>query len=299
MTSGRAPGWRPGDVEVIRQVQGRQGRGGARGSALEVVVGATAFLLGVGGTLAARSLLRGAGVSAADARRVDAVPALAPAALVWLGPVSAAQVAGADLPGVRTVHLPCTGDGRPSCGGLADGWLDGGRRLPGLRRALRLPEGPLVLAAFSAGGHIVRRLCADARDRAEIAAVLLCDATYSTTRDAAGRVQPLPEIVAYGREALGGARLLVATASTSPNKTYPTGQQTLEAIRDAIAAGEAGEARAPAGVPAPEWTWRRGGVVLLGYGGRHTHAAHATALARPLVEHIIRPRFGGQERNEA
>ncbi|WP_437601921.1 hypothetical protein WMF28_09945 [Sorangium sp. So ce590] len=102
-----------------------------------------------------------------------------PVAVAWLGPMSAAQVAGAELAGVPVVHRTCTGDGSPSCSQIADSWLDGdGRRLPGCRRALRLPAGPLVLTAFSAGGHIVKRLLADPRDRAEVAAVVLADATY-------------------------------------------------------------------------------------------------------------------------
>lgn len=264
---------------------------------LGLAVGAVAFGAGVVGTVIASRRAHDAPAGHAPPRRTSAVaPKPRPVAVVWLGPAARAQVTGAELAGVPVVHLPCTGDGSPSCSQIADSYLDGdGRRLPGLRRALRLPEGPLVLAAFSAGGHIVRRVLADARDRAELAGVVLADATYTTewTDQAQGRAAPIRSFVDYALEALGGGRLFVATASSAPNKHHPTGAQTLAAIARELGSDVSTELGALSGLPAPEHAWRGGGVHLFDYGARFGHAAHATELAPKVWGALVRPWFEG------
>ncbi|WP_437638365.1 hypothetical protein [Sorangium sp. So ce854] len=264
---------------------------------LEVAVGGVAFATGVIGAVVATRRSQDAPRAAEPPGRTSSVRVrLRPVAVVWLGPVSAAQVAGAELAGVPVVHRTCTGDGSPSCGQIADGWLDGeGRRLPGCRRALRLPAGPLVLAGFSAGGHIVKRLLADPRDRAEVAAVVLADATYTTewADRAHALAAPIGSLVDYAAEAAGGARLFVATASSAPNKQHPTGTQTLAAVARELGSRVRVEEDALAGLPAPERRWEGGGVHLLDYGARYTHAAHATELAPKVWAALVRPWFEG------
>ncbi|WP_437316694.1 hypothetical protein [Sorangium sp. So ce385] len=264
---------------------------------LGIAVGAVAFGAGVVGTVIASRRGQGAPAEHAPSRRTSSAALKPrPVAVVWVGPVSRTQVTGAELAGVPVVHLPCTGDGSPSCSQIADSYLDGdGRRLPGLRRALRLPAGPLVLAAFSAGGHIVRRVLTDPRDRAELAGVVLADATYTTewADQAQGRAAPIRSFVDYAMESLGGGRLFVATASSAPNKHHPTGAQTLAAIARELGGHVIPEVGAFASLPAPDRGWRGGGVHLFDYGARFGHAAHATELAPKVWGALVRPWFEG------
>lgn len=233
-------------------------------------------------------------------RWYETSPTAPPAALVWSGPANAAQVGSARFPaawGVPTEFETCTGDGSPSCGQIADGWKDQeGRRLPALRRALKLPaSGPLVLAAFSAGGHLIRRVLEDERDRAEIAGVVLADATYTTEWESkkAGRAAPIPSFVLYGRDVLREpGRLFVATASTWPNKEHPSGVQTLEAIARALDLPEVnpGVVRFS---KSPDRVWRptSGGLAFFDFSRTYSHAGHATELAREVWAELVIPHF--------
>ena len=230
-----------------------------------------------------------------------------------------AQVKGAELAGVPSFNLTCTGDGSPSCGQIADSWLEAdaraaeafadqwkgadGRRLPAMRRALKLAGGPVMLAAYSAGGHAVRRLLQHPADRAEIVAVYLADGTYTTewTDRQKGQAKPIREFVEYALEAARGDHVFVATASSSPNKTHPTGSQTLDAIRRELEARGVHGSTAPlalAGIaptipPEPERTWRAGRVALLDFAGRFTHQAHATEVAPRLLPLLVSSAFAG------
>jgi len=264
------------------------------------------------GAFAAGVATGGALLSAAQ-RRMVAAPELGPTApgrakpvaVVWAGPVSLSQVEGAWLEALPVAAVTCKGDGKPSCAQRADGWKDAeGRRLPGLRRTLKLGDGPLILAAFSAGGHLVHRVLQHPKDRAEVAGVVLADATYVTTWEdkAARRATPIASLVEYAREAIADGRLFIATASSTPNSgssgkvtNYPTGAETLAAI--ATAAGL--EERAKGGEPwpgglAPGREWGNGASVRLAdCGGALMHAEHATKLAPKVWGAWVKPFFGG------
>jgi hypothetical protein len=242
-----------------------------------------------------------------------------PAALVWLGPANLSQVKGAELAGVPSFALTCTGDGSPSCGQIADAWLESdaaaaaafadrwkgadGRRLPAMRRALKLPGGPVMLAAYSAGGHAVRRLLQHPADRAEIVAVYLADGTYTTEWQdkRAGKAAPIREFVEYALEAARGEHVFIATASSSPNKTHPTGAQTLHAIRRELEARGVRGSTSPlalAGIapnipPEPERPWRAGRAALLDFGSAFAHGSHATEIAPRLLPFLVSPAFAG------
>ncbi len=92
--------------------------------------------------------------------------------LLWFGPVSTQHVRGTTRPGVELHVLGCLGDGpTPQCADHAARWKDAsGRVLPRMLAHFKLAgdAGP-VLAAFSAGGQIVKRLLLDPNDRAEVA----------------------------------------------------------------------------------------------------------------------------------
>src|SRR5262245_30592946 len=103
--------------------------------------------------------------------------------VLWFGPVSRAQRAGATVAGATEHVVACTGDGSggtPRCRAWMEGFADGhGRHLPGLVRHLGIPDGEeLFVGAFSAGGSAVKVLLAHPDDRAAIRAVLLADGTY-------------------------------------------------------------------------------------------------------------------------
>jgi len=208
--------------------------------------------------------------------------------------VSAAQSNGAELPGVRTVHRPCTGDGSPSCGQIAESWRGpDGRRLPALRKALGLPEaGRIFLAGFSAGGHLIWRILQDPRDRDEVAGVYLADGTYTTEwKDERARVAaPMAPYVDFGRFVMGDpSRLFIATASAAPNKNHPTGAETLTAIADALSLPSA---PLTSGLPPARRAWGAGANLrFFDYGNTFSHAQQVTALAQKVWPILVAPHF--------
>jgi len=216
--------------------------------------------------------------------------------VLWFGPVNLAQVKGATVPGARARAVICTGNGSPSCGQMADALEDGdGLRLPALLQREGLDEaslGELVYGAFSAGGSAVKRLLMHEEDRARVRAVLLADATYT---DWAAPGAPLaPEgFVRFCIDALDGDKLFVATASSAPNKSLPSGRETLSAIRKEVETRSGmtfGPYELPARIcPRPVRAFRLGNVILADYGAKMLHAAHATALAAPIWQEILVP----------
>lgn len=223
-------------------------------------------------------------------------------AVAWLGPVSPAlQVPDATLPGIAARAVTCKGDGSPSCAQIAESWTDGsGRKLPNALRQLGLTEAdlPLYLGAFSAGGSAVKRLLLDSRDRAPVSAVHLADATYT---DWAKPGQPLPPegFVRFALDALAGNKLFVATASSSPNGSLPSGSQTLASMKAEIELRSGAplvEGGTLPGLPVqPERLWRSPGgtVILADYAGRISHGDHANKLAGPVWVHLVQPFAAG------
>ncbi|WP_438019311.1 hypothetical protein WMF18_09675 [Sorangium sp. So ce315] len=97
----------------------------------------------------------------------------------------------------------------------------------------------------------------------------------------------------YAAEAAGGGQLFVATASSAPNKQHPTGAQTLAAVARELGSRGRVEECALASLPAPERRWEGGGVHLLDFGARDSHAGHATELAPKVWAALVRPWFEG------
>jgi hypothetical protein len=189
-------------------------------------------------------------------------------------------------------------DGHPRCQDRADGWRDpNGRRLPNARHVLHVgPDRPFV-AAFSAGGQIAKRLCLHPEDRAELAGLYTGDATYTVTWKETGKEAGLEELthgfVLYALDALKDGRWWVATASMNPNKSYPSGGQTLAALWKAIEA-ESGRTFADAfddpmleGLRRPVRAGRMGNLLLLDFGAAYHHGEHATVIAPILLPRMI------------
>jgi len=169
----------------------------------------------------------------------------------------------------------------------------------------------LLLAAFSAGGSILRRLLETPSYRQVTAAVHLADATFTSSwLDQAARQPPAIEgFVQYGVDVVNGLgdKLLVATASPSPNKTWATGIENLAAIRKEIEArtGQSFVERADFfGVdPAPSVVHQLGNVLFASYPAEPLGHGH-TAIASQIWQRIITPwmakgtghRCGGRSR---
>lgn len=234
--------------------------------------------------------------------RKEEIEMTSPAArVIWFGPVNGMQVKGATAFGAAPVFVTCTGDGsdgKPTCSARADTWKDtSGRLLPCLFEKLQQAEGgaPLYLGAFSAGGQCVKRLALHAEDRARIHAVLLSDATYTTEwLDAKKKTtKPIEGFLRFALDCLSDGRLFLATASSSPNKSYPSGSQTLDGLRRGVEA-EAGapfeDARADPiwqGLRPAAGAWRLRNVIFADFGAAYPHGEHATVLAPVLWQRAI------------
>lgn len=168
---------------------------------------------------------------------------------------------------------------------------------------------PLAFGAFSAGGSTVKRLLMHADDRAQVQAVALADALYVTDRSSDGRPVPPEGFVRFGElAAKDPRRVLLLTVSSSPNKSHPSGSETLGPLAEAI--GKA------VGLPVqqvsaadPRWApllqeipvpWDKGyrighGAWLFDFGSKVKHGEHATVLAGPFWRHLVVPGMQGAE----
>ncbi len=186
-------------------------------------------------------------------------------ATIWFGPVNAAQSGQADA-----AYVTCTGDGKPSCADIAE---SDGRDLSKALARLRVPDGePVILRAFSAGGHSLKRYLTKPENRARVAAVTLADAVFETSEIAA------PGFVDFGVEAANGGKLFVATGSTGANATG-TGAHYLGLLQAAIekATGRRFES---IDVPGLGTGMKLGGNYFFDMGSTYSHGEHATKLAR-------------------
>jgi hypothetical protein len=224
--------------------------------------------------------------------------------VIWFGPVSREQRAGATVEGATEHFVSCTGDGAggtPRCRVIAESYADGeGRRLPGILHHLGIPEGEeLYFGAFSAGGSAVKLFLAHPDDRAAVRAVLLADATYEL-RGPDGKPASSPALVAYASEALesGGRRMFVATASSAPNvrlgAAEPSGVETLERIAGDIEARSGTRFDLLSYLPGiedlhPVRVWTRGTVTFADFGAELRHQEHATKLAPALWPRLLQP----------
>lgn len=220
------------------------------------------------------------------------------AATIWFGPVSLQQVQGASVSGVPATNVACTGDGNPTCGAIADSWLNAnGRRLPALLQQKNLPpDAVIAAAAFSAGGSILKRLCLDAADRQQLRVVHSADASYETGKGPDGPTW----VEGYTRYALQAltdpTKLFVATASAGANKSFGSGIDVLRSTRL--------ELQRRAGVTIPQVSGMPGvldvpgavyqlGRVWFGEFPGVPHGQHATFLAPKIWQALILPWLAG------
>jgi len=217
--------------------------------------------------------------------------------VAWLGPAAPFQAPGWTPPaGSKVLNLQCTGNIEPTCGTRADSWADAsGRHLPSLLAAGHVDPvsvGDVMLNAFSAGGSAVQRICMSADDRAEIPVVVLADGMYTTDRDAHGNAVAPEGFVRFALDALTGPHLFVATSSSNPNKTYPTGSQTLDAVRREVEKRTGRTFQTGGHVPLPVQPvtlWTMGNVIFGDYQALLGHGEHVTVLNTAVWDTIVKP----------
>jgi hypothetical protein len=225
-----------------------------------------------------------------------------PSVTAWLGPVNLAQVGGSIVPGSSVVNVTCCGAPDPqcpptTCPDYAASYLDaGGRRLPGLLASKGLdPRSVVAAGAFSAGGSILKRLCLNAADRAQLAVVFSSDASYEATP---GTHSPVEGYALYMQDALSNpSKLFVATASASPNKTFGSGIDIITATRRLVEQ-RTGRAFALGGVlpgvdKQPAQLWRLGDNVWIAEYPDVPHGGHPTQLAPQVWRGLVLPWLAG------
>ena len=215
----------------------------------------------------------------------------------WTGPVSYDQTKGAVLPGTSHKVIECSGATKlPYCRDVSTSMLSSdGRRMPALLDKLGVDSAdPIVLAAFSAGGRLVRDLVSRPEDRLLVRAVMLADATYSDGKSGS-RPEVSPDWVDFGvfcsdRE---NGRLWVATASPSPNGTRPTAVETIIEIMRQVSerTGQAfTELEGFYGIePAPTAAYRLGNVLFANYPLEPLHHGGHVDLATQTFSKILAP----------
>lgn len=219
--------------------------------------------------------------------------------LVWSGPVADFQVPEAELRGVPRKHIACCGDltppcTPPTCPDIGVAVMSGDPAMLASRVGFREPIRDLYLAGFSAGGSIMKRVLTNPAYRAKVAAVYGADATYTAQWLSGNKPPPIEGYVAYGVDVVEGRgdKLLVLSASPSPNKTWATGVQNLQAIREEIEkrTGRSFQRRADFfGIePSPDAVWQLGNVILAEYPMEPLGHGH-TAIAGQVFRKVIQP----------
>jgi hypothetical protein len=226
--------------------------------------------------------------------------------VLWLGPVSSAQVRAATIPDADqfiVIGGGCPpGGGDPSCQGstyfsnLAEKYFDGQRYLPKLLKSKGLDPNnvELYIGSFSAGHGAVKKFCMDPADRAIIQSVALADSTYCSWPN---KVPQFAEgYVRFCVDAVTKPQLFVATSSSNqdPAGNTPAGDMCMMAIKAEVEKRTglqfSESTHWPASItPQPVKVYQLGNCILADYGPRLTHPQHATLLAPQVWSDLVTP----------
>lgn len=223
--------------------------------------------------------------------------------VVWSGPVASFQVPGATLPDAKTLFLNCCGDltppcKPPTCPTIGNTLMGSPELLLARAKMTREELGDLLLAGFSAGGSVMGRLLKNPDYRALVSVVHAADASYTAQwLDKANRIPPpIESYVLYALDVLQaqGGKLLVMTASPSPNGRWATGVENLQAIRREIEKRTGRKFREGTGFfgiePEPDHIYYLDNVLIAEYPMEPIgHGGHATKLGSQVWEKIIQP----------
>jgi hypothetical protein len=231
---------------------------------------------------------------------------MATKAVIWIGPVSSAQVRAASIPDADqfiVIGGGCpAGQGDPSCQGstyfsnLAEKYFDGTRYLPKLLKAKGLDPNntELYIGSFSAGHGAVKKWCMHPDDRALIKSVALADSTYCSWPN---KVPQFAEgYVRMCVDAVTKPQLFIATSSSSqdPAGNTPAGDMCMMAIKKEVEKRTglkfSESTHWPAGIsPQPVTAYQLGNCILADYGPRLQHPQHATLLAPQVWPNLVTP----------
>lgn len=165
-----------------------------------------------------------------------------------------------------------------------------------------MPDGELIIGSFSAGHEITKPALMAPEDRARVKAVMLADSTYSSWKDQAARIVSPPEgYVRYALDVIQNPdKLFVATSSNGRTAPYPSGSETIRALKDEIEKRSClkfGEQSSLPGVstlpPVDGGIWKLGNVWLADFAGAYQHAQHATVLAPQIWRGLLNPWLNG------
>lgn len=220
--------------------------------------------------------------------------------VVWSGPVANFQIPDATLSGAVELFLGCRGDKGdwaycPQIGAeleASPSLLLARAKVP--RREL----GNLVLAAFSAGGSVLRRLLPHEAYRQLATVVYLADAMFTADWANAARREPPPiePFVLFALDVLlDDSKLMIATASPSQNGKWATGVENLDALRREIErrSGRTMERVDTFGgiEPGPERVYKLGNVWLAAFPMKplgHNHPEIADQVFAKMIGPFLR-----------
>jgi hypothetical protein len=152
----------------------------------------------------------------------------------------------------------------------------------------------LAIGAFSAGGSLVKRVLMHPEDRKHVTAVHLADATYTSAWENAAtrRPPPIEGFVRYALDAIDGPHLLVATASPIWNKSWASGVENLQRLREEVETRSGKQFQKLDNFydidPQPDAAYQLGNVVLAEYPYNPLGHGH-TKIAGQVWDKIVNP----------
>jgi len=209
--------------------------------------------------------------------------------VIWAGPVSAANLAGAALPAPARVLTVNHGDG--GIGSTAFGNL--GRRFGGDlaefcgSRGVDLDRCQTVtLAAFSAGFALLETFLRNPDSAARVDALVAGDAYYTGPNMAVK-----PGYASFCARAAAGRALAVLSTSAIAGPDYPSSQAALAPL---MAPLDLRPVRVPDAIPEPASAVAIGGLYWLRYGtkygvGRPGHVMHAARVVPAVLSAMVTP----------
>lgn len=209
--------------------------------------------------------------------------------VIWCGPVSAANLAGAALPAPSRVLTINRGDG--GIGSTAFGNL--GRRFGGDLAELCGSRGvdldrtaTVTLAAFSAGFALVETILRNPESAPRVDALVAGDAYYTGPE-----MTVKPGYREFCGRAAAGRALAVLSTSGIGGPNYPSSQAAVGRLLEGLGLEPV---PAPEAIPPPDSAAGLGGLYWFRYGvkygaGASAHSMHATRVAPAVLSTMVTP----------
>ena len=209
--------------------------------------------------------------------------------VLWCGPVSASNLAGAALPAparVLTISEGVGGIGSTAFANLGRRYEGDLGELLAARKVDLDSCATVTVAGFSAGHGLIEVLLRNSRSAARIDALVAADCYYT----GAGRGAK-PGYHAYCERAAARKALCVLSTSGIGGPSYPSAEQAVGVLLEDFPLRPVDP---PPDVPAPASAVGAGGLLWLRYGdkyglGRKAHVMHATEIAPAVLSTVVTP----------